>query len=77
MYLKNIKSTIIELTNKKKTIKNNKVIYQDLTKKINLTIKVDAIIHCAAKILLKKMTVTSKYLFNKCEDDQKFNKICK
>jgi len=40
---------LLELTNKKKIIKNNKVIYQDLTKKINLTIKVDAIIHCAAK----------------------------
>ena len=61
---KNYKNyNLIEFSNKKKKQKKNKVFYQDLTKKIYLTTKVDAIIHCAAKHPFSKKGNDNKSIY--------------
>jgi nucleoside-diphosphate-sugar epimerase len=52
---KSKKYNLILFTNNKKIKNKKKIFYQDLTKPINYKLKIDAIIHCAAKNPLSKI----------------------
>lgn len=61
---KNKKYNLILLTNNKKKKNKKKIFYQDLTKPISFKLKIDAIIHCAAKNPLSKIGSNPKNIYS-------------
>lgn len=61
---KNKKYNLILLTNNKNKKNKKKIFYQDLTKSISFKLKIDAIIHCAAKNPLSKTGSNPKNIYS-------------